>query len=116
MCWDCKLARGFRDDKEAAAARTRRDWEQTPDPIRGDGVKLGALPANQYEGVARSAIRAFRDAEDASAVVDGVSSGTLNASIASLGLEAEMYAEIRDEKVVLRRVAAPTRKGKAAAS
>lgn len=96
-------AHSFAADKAARTARSRRDWEETDVPVSAELLTAG-LPPNQYEGACREAIRAFRDSDDSNAVVDGLTPSALNASIESLGLDGEMYAEQRDGRAVLRRV------------
>jgi len=59
----------------------------------------------QFPGQARQAIRAFADSGATRAIVPAVDAGTLEETIAILGLSAELYAETRDEQTVLRKTA-----------
>lgn len=58
----------------------------------------------QYPGISREALRAFLDSDLARATVPDTSASILNNTILTLGLRAEVYAEERSGKTVLRRV------------
>jgi hypothetical protein len=91
-------------DSEARIRRTRRDWEQLTDPIRHD--LLTDAMTEQFPGRSRAAVRAFLDSGKAFATVEGADAGTLQATIGSLGLWDQVYAEQRGNTAVLRRITA----------
>lgn len=101
MCQDCERGgisgQGYLDE-----ARTKRDWKMGTDPVDGSALRIGLLP-EQIPSHVRRAIRAFQHSEAKTAVVEGTTAGTLNQSLASLGLDRQLYAETRGGKAVLRR-------------
>jgi hypothetical protein len=92
--------------------RARRDWKEVTDPIINGALHLGEMP-EQLPGPTRAALRAFYESTETKAVVPDVSAGTLNNSLATLGLADSMYAETRGQKTVLRKVERPTKSRKA---
>lgn len=104
VCSDCC---GRVGDHEYRVERTRRDWQEVTDPVRRDRLLLDQMP-EQYPGISREALRAFLDSDATRAVVPDTTPSILNRTIATLGLDDEVYAEERSGETVLRKVAALT--------
>jgi len=103
ICDPCSFdARWKEKQKELARQRTLTDWEKVTVPV--DGGALTQRMPEQYASKARSAVRAFFDAGFDEAVVTGSDVSTLMASARTLGLNEQVYAELRDGETVLRRI------------
>lgn len=89
-------------------------WQRRKDRRLNDLTKLTVPPVtdhlvsntmpDQFAGLTRDAIRAFRDSDESEVLVLKVSASAINASLRSTGLDDEMYAEIRNGETILRRV------------
>lgn len=103
-CETCSALREDRHQSELRTKRTRKDWQQITVPINNAVLDTHTM-GEQYTGVVRDAIRAFRHSGESFATVTAdVSPSAVQRSIEALGLEKEMYAEQRDQTTVLRRV------------
>ena len=90
--------------EELRRLRTETDWANISDPIAHAAIIPDRMH-EQYAGKAREVIRAFSASAFSVATVPDIDPGTLNQSIRTLGLEGSLYAEVRSDETVLRRVA-----------
>lgn len=103
-CDSCKW-KSLGDPHQAAlrSKRTKQDWEHISAPVNRERIIAGQM-GEQYPGVSRETIRAFRESGAVTAIAPDVDAASLQQTISVLGLEDEMYAETRGDETVLRRI------------